>query len=172
MFMDSSAANNVGSSKLVYDYFRKMNMFYPQEIKNPKTRSTVDGFPVKLFINGKSMGLYMFNIDRYAENNYGFVGEQSIVSYEIGVNSVSGAGAFADDSWASIRSEFEYRYHYAGDESVVCESITVDGKPTTVLRSGYHSDLQNLVSWVKNSTIEEFRSELDEHFELNFLIDY
>lgn len=171
-FMDSSAANNVGSSKLVYDYFRKMNMFYPQEIKNPKTRSTVDGFPVKLFINGKSMGLYMFNIDRYAENNYGFVGEQSIVSYEIGVNSVSGAGAFADDSWASIRSEFEYRYHYAGDESVVCESITVDGKPTTVLRAGYHSELQNLVSWVKNSTIEEFRSELDEHFDLNFLIDY
>ena len=94
-FMDSSAANNVGSSKLVYDYFRKMNMFYPQEIKNPKTRSTVDGFPVKLFINGKSMGLYMFNIDRYAENNYGFVGEQSIVSYEIGVNSVSGAGVSA-----------------------------------------------------------------------------
>ena len=171
-FMDSSAANNVGSSKLVYDYFRKMNMFYPQEIKNPKTRSTVDGFPVKLFINGQSMGLYMFNIDRYAENNYGFVGEQSIVSYEIGVNSVSGAGAFADDSWASIRSEFEYRYHYAGDESTVCESITIDGKPTTVLRSGYHSELQNLVSWVKNSTIEEFRSELDEHFELNFLIDY
>ena len=171
-FMDSSAANNVGSSKLVYDYFRKMNMFYPQEIKNPKTRSTVDGFPVKLFINGESMGLYMFNIDRYAENNYGFVGEQSIVSYEIGVNSVSGAGAFADDSWASIRSEFEYRYHYAGDESVVCESINVDGKPTTVLRSGYQSELQNLVSWVKNSTIEEFRSELDEHFELNFLIDY
>ena len=171
-FMDSSAANNVGSSKLVYDYFRKMNMFYPQEIKNPKTRSTVDGFPVKLFINGESMGLYMFNIDRYAENNYGFIGEQSIVSYEIGVNSVSGAGAFADDSWASIRSEFEYRYHYAGDESVVCESINVDGKPTTVLRSGYHSELQNLVSWVKNSTIEEFRSELEEHFELNFLIDY
>lgn len=171
-FMDSSAANNVGSSKLVYDYFRKMNMFYPQEIKNPKTRSVVDGFPVKLFINGKSMGLYMFNIDRYAENNYGFVGEQSIVSYEIGVNSVSGAGAFANDSWASIRSEFEYRYHYAGDESVVCESITVDGAPTTVLRAGYHSELQNLVSWVKNSTIEEFRSELDEHFDLNFLIDY
>lgn len=171
-FMDSSAANNVGSSKLVYDYFRKMNMFYPQEIKNPKTRSVVDGFPVKLFINGKSMGLYMFNIDRYAENNYGFVGEQSIVSYEIGVNSVSGAGAFANDSWASIRSEFEYRYHYAGDESVVCESITVDGAPTTVLRAGYHSELQNLISWVKNSTIEEFKSELDEHFDLNFLIDY
>lgn len=171
-FMDSSAANNVGSSKLVYDYFRKMNMFYPQEIKNPKTRSVIDGFPVKLFINGKSMGLYMFNIDRYAENNYGFVGEQSIVSYEIGVNSVSGAGAFANDSWASIRSEFEYRYHYAGDESVVCESITVDGAPTTVLKAGYHSELQNLISWVKNSTIEEFRSELDEHFDLNFLIDY
>ena len=32
--------------------------------------------------------------------------------------------------------------------------------------------LINLVSWVCNSSIEEFRSELREHFELNFLIDY
>lgn len=171
-FMDSSTYNNVGTSRLVYDYFRKSNMFYPQEIKNPATRSVIDGFPVKLYVNGESMGLYMFNIDRYAENNYGFVGEQSVVSYEIGVNSVSGAGAFADDSWASIRSEFEMRYHYAGDESTVCEVINVNGVPTTVLKSGYHSDLQNLVTWVCNCTIEEFRSELDEHFDVNFLIDY
>ena len=171
-FMDSSGYNNIGTAKLVYDYFRKSNMFYPQEIKNPKTRSVVDGFPVKLYINGESQGIYMFNIDRYAENNYGFHDEQSIVSYEIGVNSVSGAGAFADDSWSSIRSEFEMRYHYAGDSSVVCETITVDGSPTTVLKAGYHSELQNLVSWVKNCSIEEFRSELKEHFELNFLIDY
>lgn len=171
-FMESSQANNVGTARLVYDYFRKNNMFYPQEMKNTKTRSVIDGFPVKLYINGTSYGIYMFNIDRYAENNYGFVGEKSVVSYEIGVNSISGAGAFADDSWASIRSEFEMRYHYAGDENVVCETITLDGEPTTVLKAGYHSDLQNLVTWVCNSTIEEFRSELDEHFELNFLIDY
>ena len=95
-----------------------------------------------------------------------------MVSYEIGVNSVSGAGAFATDSWDSIRSEFEMRYHYGGDESVVCETILVDGEPATVLKAGYHSELQNLVSWVCNSSIEEFRSELREHFELNFLIDY
>ena len=171
-FMDSSGYNNIGSAKLIYDYFRKSNMFYPQEIKNPKTRSVVDGFPVKLYVNGESKGIYMFNIDRYAENNYGFAGEQAVVSYEIGVNSVSGAGAFANDTWSSIRSEFEMRYHYGGDESVVCETITIDGEPTTVLKAGYHSELQNLVSWVCNSTIEEFRSELKEHFELNFLIDY
>ena len=171
-FMDSSTYNNVGSANLVYDYYRKSNMFYPQEIKNPKTRAVIDGFPIRLYINGECMGIYMFNIDRYAENNYGFAGEQSVVSYEIAVNSESGAGAFATDSWSSIRSEFEMRYHYGGDESVVCETINVGGVPTTVLKAGYHADLQNLVSWVCNSTIEEFRSELSEHFELNFLIDY
>lgn len=171
-FMDSSTYNNVGSSKLIYDYFRKSNMFYPQEIKNPKTRAVIDGFPVRLYINGESKGIYMFNIDRYAENNYGFSGESSVVSYEIAVNSESGAGAFASDAWSSIRSEFEMRYHYAGDESVVCETVMENGVPTTVLKAGFHSELQNLVSWVLNSTIEEFRSELKEHFELNFLIDY
>ena len=170
--MDSSTYNNVGTSEMMYDYFRASNLFYPQEIKNNKTRAVIDGFPIRLYINGECKGIYMFNIDRYAEKNYGFEGEQSVVSYEIAVNSEGGAGAFATDAWESIRSEFEMRYHYGGDESVVCETVTVGGVPTTVLKAGYHSELQNLVSWVCNSSIEEFRSELREHFELNFLIDY
>lgn len=171
-FMDSSQGNNTGTARFAHDFFKKVNTPYPQQIKNPKTRSTVDGFPVRLIVNGEEYGMYMFNIDRYAFNNFGLEGEQSAVSYEIGVNSVTGAGAFMDDSWESVRNEFELRYHYAGDEGVVCEEIGAGESKVTVLKSGYHTDLQNLVSWVKNATDEEFRSELKEHFSVSHVIDY
>ena len=75
-------------------------------------------------INGKYQGIYTFNIDRYAYNNLGLPLGTETMSYEIGVNSDGGAGAFntkTDDdlTWDSIRREFEYRYHYAGTEEVV-----------------------------------------------------
>lgn len=171
-FMDSSQANNVCTARFVNDYFVKNNLLYPSQIKNDKTRGSIDGFPIRLVINGIDQGIHMFNIDRYAINNLGFADEPQIMSYEIGVNSVSGAGAFANDSWESIRNEFELRYHYAGDESIVCEQIGAGENKVTVLKSGYHNELQQMISWVCNSTDEEFLSELDEHFSVNHLIDY
>ena len=172
MYMDSSQANNLGTAKFVNDYFRTTNNLYPSQIKNPQCRASIDGFPIRLLINGEDKGIYMFNIDRYAINNMGFANEPLIVSYEIGVNSETGAGAFADDSWESIRNEFELRYHYAGDSSVVCETIGAGENAREVLKAGYHNDLQDMVTWVCNSSIEEFRSGLKEHFSLNHLIDY
>lgn len=171
-FMDSSQANNVCTARFVNDYFVKNNLLYPSQVKNIKTRGSIDGFPIRLVINGIDQGIHMFNIDRYAINNMGFQDEPQIMSYEVGVNSVSGAGAFANDSWESIRNEFELRYHYAGDENIVCEQIGAGDNKVTVLKAGYHNELQQLVSWVCNSTDEEFLSELDEHFSLNHLIDY
>ncbi|AEO93612.1 gp353 [Bacillus phage G] len=178
-FMDSSHANNVGTCKFINDFFKPYP--YPSQIADPKTRSSVDGFPVRLQINGEDVGIYTWNIDRYALNNYGFVTyntdgtvnrHANAVSYEIGVNSSSGAGAFHDDSWDSIRSEFKCRYNYRGEESVVTEKIPLNGVVTTVLKTGMHNELQALVTWVKNSSDEQFRSELEEHFSKRHLIDY
>lgn len=171
-FMDSSQANNVCTARFVNDYFVANNLLYPSQIKNIKTRGSIDGFPIRLVINGIDQGIHMFNIDRYAINNMGFADEPQLMSYEIGVNSVSGAGAFANDSWESIRNEFELRHHYAGGEEIVCEQIGAGENKVTVLKAGYHNELQQMVSWVYNTTDEEFRSELDEHFSLNHLIDY
>lgn len=169
-YMDSSQANNVSSARYVNDFFK--NYPYPPQLKNPNVRCAIDGFPVKLIINGENMGIYMFNIDRYATRNMGLEGESAAVSYEIGVNSVTGAGAFMDTSWESIRNEFEYRYHYAGDDSVVCETIGSGQNSYTVLRSGFHQDLIDLVNWVANATDEEFLGDLKYHLSLRHTIDY
>lgn len=178
-YMDSSAANNIGTNKFVYDFFKPYP--YPQQKVDPKTRSNVDGFPVKLIINGEEKGIYTWNIDRYAPNNYGFCTynddgtinrHPTAVSYEVAVNSSTGAGAFHDDSWESIRSEFKSRYNYRGEESEVTEIIASNGTNAKVLATGKHNELVELVRWVKNSSDEEFYGELEHHFSKRHLIDY
>lgn len=178
-YMDSSNANNLGTNKFIHDFFKPYP--YPSQIADPKTRSNVDGFPVRLVINGEEAGICTWNIDRYANNNYGFITYNSngtinrhptAVSYEIGVNGTTGAAAFRDDSWNSIRTEFDARYNYRGEEEDITETMLVNGVNTKVLKTGSHNELQTLISWVVNSTDESFRSELPEHFSKRHLIDY
>ena len=172
-YMESSHSNNLGTAKFVHELFKQNP--YPSQIKNPDCRSSVDGFPIRLILNNQDMGLYTFNLDRYAHVNLGLEGEPNAVSYEVAVNSSGGAAAFADDRWESIRSQFNYRYHYAGDEDFVTERVpgtTSQEDGARILKEGYHKELQELVSWVKNTTVEDFKSEFEEHFSKAHCIDY
>ena len=169
-FMESSQANNVAICNFAREVMKEKP--YPSEIKNPKTRMTVDGTPIRLVINGDPKGVYMFNIDRYAHRNYGLFGEKQAVSYEIGVNSINGAGAFANTSWESIRSEFNHRFNYRGDENFVTEWVMINNKETQVLKAGYHQELIDMITWVANATDQIFLSEFEEHFSKGHCIDY
>lgn len=175
-YMDSSHANNVGTNKFVHDFFKPYP--YPSQVADPTTRANVDGFPIKLVINNEEKGLYTWNIDRYAPHNYGFINydennlpirHPNAVSYEVGVNSTSGAGAFWDTSWESIRSEFKHRYNFRGEEDFVTEMLPPNQK---VLALGKHNELVELVTWVSNCTDAEFYAECKEHFSVRHLIDY
>lgn len=177
-YMDQSQANNIGTNKFIHDFNKAENRTYPSQIANPKCRSNVDGFPVAVLINDKFDGIYTLNIDRYAPHNYGFVtswnengtpnNHPTAVSYEISANSTNGAGAFKDDSWDSIKSEFKHRYNYRGEEG----SVTMKEGSATVLTEGMHTELQDLISWVKNADDDEFFKELKDHFSVPHLIDY
>lgn len=172
-YMDSSHANNIGLCKFGHELFKENP--YPQQQINPATRSCADGMPVRVIINGKDCGVYTWNVDRYAHNNYGLVTynedgtvnrHNMAVSYEVAVNSTNGAGAFNDSSWDSIKTEFKHRYNYRGDD------VTMKEGNDTVLAPGMHEELVELVKWVQTSTDEEFRAELDDHFSIPHLIDY
>lgn len=174
-FMDSSHANNVGINKFIHDVFKENP--YPQQIgeKGTKRRSNVDGFPTKLYINGKDCGIYTFNIDRYAYNNYGLSDynddstvnkHPNAVQYEVAVNSTNGSGAFLNDTWDNIRREWKHRYNYRNG------SATTKIGSDTVLADGMHSELQDMISWVCNADDNTFISELDDWFSIPHLIDY
>lgn len=174
-FMDSSHGNNVGINKFIHDVFKQNP--YPQQIgqNGAKRRSNVDGFPVKLFINGKDCGIYTFNIDRYAYNNYGLSDYNSdstvnkhpnAVQYEVAVNSTTGSGAFLNNTWDNIRREWKHRYNYRNG------SPTTKIGSDTVLADGMHDELVKLITWVYESDDNTFIAELDNWFSIPHLIDY
>ncbi|MGL5716505.1 MAG: CotH kinase family protein [Cetobacterium sp.] len=190
-FMESSHANNVGIATLYEDAIRKYLLNPPKTFESgipapkpnvantkPGTRNAVNGFSIKLIIQTPEetldMGIYNFNLDRYAHRNYGLYGENRAVSYEIGVNSKNGAGAFADDSWDSIKREFDYRYHNAGGEDAVTVPATDSGslQGDRWLEKGKHTELEELVSWVKNTSGELFEAQFFEHFDVHYTLIY
>lgn len=174
-FMDSSHGNNVGINKFIHDVFKDNP--YPQQTgpNGAKRRSNIDGFPVKLFINGKDCGIYTFNIDRYAHNNYGLSDynadstvnkRPNAVQYEVAVNSTTGSGAFLNNTWDNIRREWKHRYNYRNGSPT--EKIGSD----TVLADGMHDELVKLITWVSKADDNTFISELDNWFSIPHLIDY
>ena len=91
--MESSHANNIGGAKFFNDLIKTYHPYPSQQI-DEKCRGAIDGFHIRLMINGEYQGIYTFNIDRYAYNNLGLPLGSETMSYEIGVNSDGGAGAF------------------------------------------------------------------------------
>ena len=175
-------------ARFVNAFFEDINICshrYPRQGRTDSTggkvRVAVDGFPIRLIINNQEMGIYTFNIDRYAFNNQGFAGETAAVAYEIGTNSSLGSAAFQTDEWDNIASEFEYRYHYMGDEDAVTTKSAQqneDGSAVRVLKFGLHDELQKLVTFLYGCDDEEFRGSVGrsylsiEHFIDYFLLTY
>ncbi|MBQ8992587.1 MAG: CotH kinase family protein [Turicibacter sp.] len=179
-YIDSSSANNLSNARFFGDMMNEYHP-YPSQLKNPDCRSTVDGFPIQLYVNGEYAGLYTFNVDRYANRTLGFEpltqGEaDNCMAYEVSANTNTGAGAFmtqGDDAatWNMAKREFKYRYHYAGKNNAVTKDPE-DGNAEVLADGTYHKDLLELIKWTSDSDNSTFRGELASHWSLDHLIDY
>lgn len=151
-YMESSHMNNTGTAKFVNDMYDEP---VPPQVDDPNIRTAIDGFPMLLYINDQLAGTYMFNIDKGSDKNFGFDEDNPVcLSYECSANSDESAGAFNDDSMASICADFEVRF------------------PESRENDTEHPELQRLVSWVKNATDEQFKSEIHQYLNLHYTIAY
>lgn len=160
-YMESSHANNTGMARFINDcLYDEPNP--PQEI-NANVRNTINGFPIQLYIAQNNdatpvyMGVFNFNLDKGCSDSFGF--DANTISFEVASNSDTSAGAFKDDSDASMRQDFELRYPDEDD----CTVEQVDAAYTKMKR---------VVTWVKNSTEETFRAEVEQYFNLEYLLKY
>ena len=166
-YMESSHANNTGMAKFINNELYD-SKFPPQEI-DPKVRSTINGFPIHLYIAKDSnstpeyIGIFNFNLDKSCTDSFGLDNEiegfENCVSFEVASNSDTSAGAFRDDSDESMRTDFELRYPDPEDIS----ETQVDG---------YYVKLKRVITWVKNCTEETFKDELEQYFDKEYLLKY
>ena len=162
--MESTNAHNVGLA----DYVRKYlytTQYTAQKIDSRASR-TVQGFPILLYINGEAMGIYDFNLDRYSISAFGYDLEEhkdTCRVYEISANTNTTAGAFVPwdttkdvDEWTWYKNDFVGIY-----PPRIQNSVNDDFK-----------ELKSLISFVYNSTEEEFRTNFATYFDKESVIRY
>lgn len=158
-YMESTHSRNTGLAKFVNDcLYDEKN---PAQLVTANVRNSVDGFPILMYINDELQGVYNFNLDRYSTSSYGYTKDTTLV-YEVSANSDTTAGAFYKWTQDSGKSELDY---YKSDFECLYP-------PTRAAGNDDMAELINLVEWVNDSSDEEFKDNIHNHFNVQYLLRY
>lgn len=120
----------------------------PNDLVKEDNFGFIDGFPILLYINNQFQGVYSFNLPR-PEFDY--------------------------TKWAIMGAEYNdiTEFKNIGAEGVKLdgsdfESLNPEDTPTEEEKTA----VTELIRWVINSSDEEFKNNLDKHFNINSLVDY
>ena len=127
-YMESSHASNSGSARYIHDMYKtgSVKRYTPPQMPKyshlisdqSSLRSTVDGFPIRLMLDGVDEGIHIMLVDKNSSDTFGIKSYKNAdgtplfkypQSFEIVANSDIGAGAFRKDDLESIHKEFEPR---------------------------------------------------------------
>ena len=164
-YVESSHANNTGCAKFVNDCLYDTKT--PMQLDNENCRTTINGFPIEVFMNGEYLGIYNFNHDRYSYQSYGYDYKKypNLLVYEINSNSNTSAGAFYryGDNAESSTGVTELNY-YKRDFNLIYGNRTTE--------SDTYSEIKTLVEWVSVAEQDLFRETISEHFNTEYLFRY
>ena len=163
--MDSAHYRNTGNATYINDNLYSGTLNPAQQI-DANVRNTIDGFPINLYINGEYIGVFNFNNDKSDKKVFGLTKSfPQCISYEVSANSNTTAGAF--NKWTSATGLTEKQYYYNDFElrySSRSQDADEDNWDITPLKT--------LVDWVSDADETEFKTNLDQHFNRRYLIDY
>ena len=150
-WIDLSHARNVVSARLWADVVKSRSNYaeLPEELRTSPNQGAIDGFPIKVYANGVYQGRYTLNIpkDKWAFNMDDVLDNHCVLC---GENYVSGCFRAA----ANINgSDWTDEIH--------------DVVPTAI-----KTRWNEVISFVMNSTDEEFKANLSDYFDVSSLIDY
>ncbi len=161
-YMESSHSRNVGIAKFVNECLYDTKN--PAQLKDERVRNAVNGFPCLMYINDELQGVYNFNLDRYSTISYGYEGD-SCITYEITANADMNAGAAgAFYKWSSESGKSELDYYKSDFECIY--------PPTRRAGNDNMEELIRLIEWVHDSSDEDFRDNIGNYFNLEYLLRY
>ena len=150
-WMDITHARNIVSAQLWGDIVKSRSNYLelPEELRSSPNQGAVDGFPVKLYANGKYQGRYTLNIpkDAWMVNM-----DKNLDTHCILCGENYGSGCFRVEAKID-GTDWEDALH-----DVVPESIK--------------QRWNQIISFVMNSNDEEFKQNLGNYFDVESLIDY
>ena len=164
-YIESSHANNTGLAKLINDCVYDTKL--PTQLDNPNCRTTINGFPIEVYMNGEYLGIYNFNHDRYSTKSFGYDYKKfpNMLVYEINSNSNVSAGAFYQyGENAESSANISERDYYARDFKLIYGNRTSS--------NDNYAEIKELVQWVSVAEYDLFKETINEHFNKEYLFRY
>ena len=154
-YIDVSHARNIVCARLWSEVVASRSDYntLPEELRTSPNNGAIDGFPIKVYVNGTYDGIYtwnigkddwMWNMDEYNPNHLLVCAEQN-VSGENPCNFNQTITAFGDGNW----------------------SVEV-GTPSADLVTSFN----NLITCVKDTDDETFKSTIGNYLDIQSAIDY
>ena len=150
-YIDHSHARNIVSARLWSEIVKSRGNYndLPVELRNSPNNGAIDGYPIKLYLNGKYEGLYTLNVPKDA---YMFGMDDSKDEHCVLCGENYGSGCFR----ASAKidgTDWSDEIH--------------DTVPQSIL-----ARWNEVIAFVMDSTDEEFKAGIDDYIDLQSLIDY
>lgn len=151
-YIDHSHARNIVSARLWGDIVSSRTDYdsLPTELKSSPNNGAIDGFPIKLYMNGKYEGLYTWNIGKEGWT-YGMTDDEN-PNYAVLCGEDYDSGCFR--ALANINGN-DWSLEYPD-----------------VLQNPIKQSWNNAISFVKNNDGENFKTGLSNYFDVTSLIDY
>lgn len=150
-YIDHSHARNIVSARLWSEIVRSRKNYndLPAELRNSPNNGAINGYPVKLYLNGKYEGLYTLNIpkDAWMFNMNEDEDKHCVLCGEDFTSGCFRAEAVIDGT------DWSDEIH--------------DTVPGAILERW-----NEVIDFVMNSTDEEFKENIDNYIDLQSLIDY
>ena len=150
-YIDHSHARNIVSARLWSEIVRSRKNYsdLPAELRNSPNNGAIDGYPIKLYLNGKYEGLYTLNVPKDA---YMFGMDDSKDEHCVLCGEDYASGCFR--ATAKIDgTDWSDEIH--------------DTVPTSIV-----TRWNEVIDFIMNSTDEEFKAGIDDYIDLQSLIDY
>ena len=150
-YIDHSHARNIVSARLWSEIVKSRESYnkLPVQLKNSPNNGAIDGYPIKLYLNGKYEGLYTLNVPKDA---WMFGMDDSKDEHCVLCGEDYGSGCFRAPAKIDGK-DWSDEIH--------------DTVPTTIL-----TRWNEVIDFVMNSTDEEFKAGIDDYIDLQSLIDY
>lgn len=163
-WIDRSMARNIVSCRLWGRMVKSRHNAPPELLAASPNFGAIDGYPIKVYVNGTFHGLYSFNLPK-DEDLFGMDAENPLHCVVCGDNNQNNDSNSSAFRTATIGTSWELE---VPDE---WPTYDVEEEGQTVTHA-VKDNLSNTIAFVINSTDEEFVAGINDHIDLESAIDY
>lgn len=154
-------------NNMMMHYLRKSYQ-YLTPLPREGAMYTVDGFPILLYINGVFCGIRFWNL-KQDDKVYNLKDENDLC-YQIGLNNGSSSG---DNSGAFVYGNLNSGSNAGKVFADAHAEIDYYWEDRAWDKTGNHpAVLYNTIQWVSEATDNEFKANLEQYFDKEYLINY